>query len=556
MLKNLKKFKELLLKSELVSSTQLAGYEQELKVKNIPLEELLTQKNIFKDEELGQLIAEVEGYNFINLRQQDISRELVQEIPEVVATKHLAVTFGRDTKGLKVAVNNPQDKEFINLLHKRFGPDIVVYYATKNDITEILERYTGGLTQEIQTIINKHKALDGEEVTVELVNKIITAGYNNKASDIHLEPNKNGLLVRFRIDGILHDILTVPKNMLEAVISRLKIMAKLRTDEHRAAQDGKIRYPLKAEKLNIRISILPITEGEKIVLRLLSEKARRLTLVDLGLSGGDLKKVEKNYQKAHGMILATGPTGCGKTTTLYSILLILNKRSINISTIEDPVEYDIEGVNQIQVNPKTNLTFSSGLRSIVRQDPDIIMVGEIRDKETAGIAINAAMTGHLVLSTLHTNDAATTLPRLIDMGIEPFLVSSTINVIVAQRLVRRICPQCITSRILSDKELEEFKRDFGQALPANMNLLTKGFRVYQGKGCKVCGQTGYTGRIGIFEVLELSDKIKDLILARAYAEQIEKQAKAEGMTSMLIDGFNKISRGITTIEEVLRVVRN
>lgn len=548
------KLKKLLIKSAILSQDQLREIDKEAVEEKIPFTELLLKKGLLRDEELGQLIAESEGFGFINLQQQEMSEGLFQEIPEVVARKRLAIVFEQSKEGLKVAMNNPDDLEFISFLKKKFSQEIIPYYATKNDILDALNRHSTGLHQEFQKILRKAD-FDKEEIIVQLVDKIITSGYNNKASDIHLEPYRDGLIIRFRIDGILHDITNLTKNLQESVISRIKILAKLRTDEHRAAQDGKIRYPLEGENLNIRVSIVPIIEGEKVVMRLLSEHSRRITLKQLGLATNDLKKVKRNFKKSHGMILATGPTGCGKTTTLYSIIKILNKRSVNISTIEDPVEYDIEGVNQIQVNPKTNLTFSLGLRSIVRQDPNIIMVGEIRDKETARIAINAAMTGHLVLSTLHTNDAATTLPRLLDMDIEPFLVSSTINVIIAQRLIRCICPHCIESHILTTTEKEEIKNSLGQSLPTNINLEQKNFRVYHGKGCKVCNQTGYVSRIGIFEVLEVSQKIKDLIIARSYAELIEEQAIKEGMTTMLVDGFNKITQGITTIEEVLRVIR-
>lgn len=319
------------------------------------------------------------------------------------------------------------------------------------------------------------------------------------------------------------------------------------------------------EKLDIRVSIVPITDGEKVVMRLLSERSRQFGLESLGLLGEDLKKVQEAVEKPYGMILAVGPTGCGKTTTLYSILKILNQRDVNISTIEDPVEYDIEGVNQIQVNPKTNLTFAKGLRSIVRQDPDIILVGEIRDEETADIAINSAMTGHLVLSTLHTNDAATTLPRLLDMKIEPFLVASTINIIIAQRLVRKICTKCMVSKEVKPDGLVGTKANAldgveGLALIPR-ELIKKHFgdketiRVYHGKGCKVCQGTGYSGRVGIFEVLMMDDDIRQAVVARKDSDTIQALAIQKGMTTMLDDGLQKVARGITTIEEVLRVVK-
>ena len=341
----------------------------------------------------------------------------------------------------------------------------------------------------------------------------------------------------------------------EMCIRDRKILSKLRTDEHRAAQDGRMEFTTENEKVDVRVSIIPISDGEKVVMRILSEKSRQFKLSELGLEKGDLEKVQRNFKKPYGMILATGPTGSGKTTTLYAILKMLNSREVNISTIEDPIEYDIEGVNQIQANPKTNLTFAKGLRSILRQDPDIIMVGEIRDEETAGIAINAAMTGHLVLSTLHTNDAPTTLPRLLDMQIEPFLIASTVNVAIAQRLVRKIHQGCVESYIPKADELKSIIGSIGKERAEKIGAHKKGFRLYRGKGCKLCNQTGYEGRIGIFEVLEMTEKIRQLVMKRANSDEIRQEALAAGMTSMLDDGLNKVVKGVTSIEEVVRVTK-
>jgi type IV pilus assembly protein PilB len=389
---------------------------------------------------------------------------------------------------------------------------------------------------------------------IKIVDTIIEYGYENHASDIHIEPYEDREVIRFRIDGVLHDVLDLPKNIHDLVVTRLKIMAKLRTDEHRAAQDGRIEVRLKAEKLDIRVSIVPITEGEKVVMRLLAERTRRYSLEDLGFSPADYKKVKSAASKPYGMILATGPTGSGKTTTLYSILKGLNKREVNIATIEDPVEYEMEGVNQIQVNSRTNLTFAKGLRSIVRQDPDIIMVGEIRDVETAAIAVNAAMTGHLVLSTLHTNDAPTTLPRLLDMEVESFLVASTVNVVVGQRLVRLICKRCIESYTLKGEKLAIIKKELDFEKLLNKKGINQ-LRLYRGKGCKYCNDSGYSGRIGIFEVMMISEKIKAMIMERKNSDEIKVQAISEGMTTVIGDGLQKALTGITTVEEVLRVSR-
>ncbi len=354
----------------------------------------------------------------------------------------------------------------------------------------------------------------------------------------------------------MHKVLEWPKDLHESVISRIKIMAKMRTDEHASAQDGKFSLDMGEETVDVRVSILPIIGGENAVLRLLSRDSRSLSLKSLGLSEKDLAKVYAGLKNPHGMILVTGPTGCGKTTTLYEILKILNKAEVNIATIEDPVEYDIEGVSQIQVNAKTNLTFTSGLRAIVRQDPDIIMVGEIRDRETAQIAINAAMTGHLVLSTVHSNDSATTLPRLLDMGIEPFLVASTINLIIAQRLVRKICEKCRYSYALEEeKEILSEVAGLIEVIEAKSGKKIEKIRLYKGMGCKACSNTGYSGRLGIFELLSVDETVRQLVIKRASSGEIFAGAAANGMDSMLHDGLEKVFGGITTISEIIRATR-
>ncbi len=412
------------------------------------------------------------------------------------------------------------------------------------------------LSAAIQKILDESKSVSkAEDVSViKTVDAILVNGYNSKASDIHVEPYEEETLIRFRIDGILHDIVTLPKSLHELVVTRIKILSRLRTDEHRAAQDGKLRFKIEDGKVDARVSIVPIVYGEKVVMRLLSERARQHDLENLGFDEAQQVKVITNINKPWGMILATGPTGSGKTTTLYGILKKLNTREVNISTIEDPVEYDIEGVNQIQVNTKTNLTFAAGLRSIVRQDPDIIMVGEIRDEETARIAVNSAMTGHLVLSTLHTNDAATTLPRLLDMGIQPFLVSSTVNLVIAQRLVRKICEQCKQKIKLDEKTITLVERQISKELVAKYKL-GKTVTVYKGAGCKDCSSTGYSGRVGIYEILEMSEEIKELLMNKSNAAVIQQKSIEQGMVPMVERGIMKVLEGITTIEEILRVAK-
>ena len=418
---------------------------------------------------------------------------------------------------------------------------------------------TKALTKVIEELIKKHTgAVSPEDLPIiKVVKGLLDLGHSSSASDIHIEPYEEATIVRFRIDGILHDIFELPPSFHSLIVTRIKILSRLRTDEHQAPQDGKLRFkPVKDEaSVDVRVSVVPVVHGEKVVMRLLSEKSRQYDLENLGFCGTDSEKIDRAMSRPWGMILSTGPTGCGKTTTLYSILKKLNRREVNISTIEDPVEYDMAGVNQIQVNSKTELTFSSGLRSIVRQDPDIIMVGEVRDEETAKIAVNSAMTGHLVLSTIHTNDAATTLPRFIDMGVQPFLVASTINLAVAQRLVRRTCPECKEDRPMDDTVREALKRQLSPEIITKYELLKKGKTMGFGKGCEACHQSGYKGRMIIAEVLEVTDEIREMIMHEANSSQITQKAMELGMVPIIEDGMNKVASGLTTIDEILRVVQ-
>ncbi|MBI2592684.1 MAG: type II/IV secretion system protein [Candidatus Colwellbacteria bacterium] len=384
---------------------------------------------------------------------------------------------------------------------------------------------------------------------IDLVDGLMNRAYISDASDIHIDPEEARVVVRMRIDGVLHDTFVLPKEIQPEVMTRIKVLSNLRTDEHQAAQDGRFRVTAASgESIDIRVSIVPTYYGENAVLRLLAEKSALFTLETIGFSQEDLKKVKGAIERPYGMILATGPTGSGKTTTLYAILKILNTREVSVVTIEDPIEYAVEGINQIQANPRTGLNFATGLRSILRQDPNIIMVGEIRDEETAAIAVNAALTGHLMLSTLHTNDAATTLPRLIDMKVEPFLIASTVNIAIGQRLVRTICPDCKTKKNLTDIELKSIT----DIVP--VKLLEGKLEFYYGKGCNKCDSSGYKGRIGVHEVMTIDEEIREAIMARKNSDQIREIAIKSGMTTMLEDGFKKALAGTTTIEEVLRVV--
>lgn len=401
-----------------------------------------------------------------------------------------------------------------------------------------------------EKILTEKELVGGGEVSIiRLVDALMEYAYKANASDVHIDPEEEQVRVRLRIDGVMHETFVFPKDLHSEIITRIKVLSGLRTDEHGAAQDGRFKVLVEeGEYIDIRVSIAPTYYGENAVMRLLAEQAVAFTLETLGFTEKDRAKVVSAIKKPYGMILCTGPTGSGKTTSLYTIIKILNKPEVSILTIEDPIEYSIEGIEQIQVNARAGLTFASGLRSILRQDPDIIMVGEIRDEETAGISVNAALTGHLMLSTLHTNDAATTLPRLIDMKIEPFLIASTVNIAIAQRLVRKICPECKVKREATEAEL----KSLSESLPPE---ILKGKPIfYTGKGCDKCSDSGYKGRIGIYEVLVIDDEVREAIMRRVDASEIKKIAIKNGMTPMLLDGFQKVLAGITTLEEVLRIV--
>lgn len=521
---------------------------------HVPFHDVLLNKDLIPDENLGQIFADMFSVPYIHLAQVSIPAATLTILPQEYAKTQHVVAFKKDASGIHIATSDPTNTTAKSFIEKKAGCPVTMYFSTDRDIENTLLLYAKDVTTAFNDIIAENiKKAKGAGKTdppiIKIVDTIISYAHHNKASDIHIEPSETTVLVRFRIDGILHDIVELPNELHEQIVSRIKVLARLRTDEHQAAQDGKIHHMVENETVDVRVSIVPVTDGEKIVMRLLSERSRQFSFTDLGLHPSDLKKVQSAYEKPYGMIIATGPTGSGKTTSMYAVLKLLNHKDVNIMTIEDPVEYDIERVNQIQVNPKTNLTFAAGLRSIVRQDPDIILVGEIRDEETAGIAINAAMTGHLVLSTLHTNDSATAIPRLIDMNIEPFLVGSTVNIIIAQRLIRKICMNCRTSVELTRDKLEkQYTKDVIDKLFDNHATI----RIYQGKGCPICHATGYTGRVGIFEVLEVNDAIREAVVKREDASVVRKIAIKNGMTTMLDDGIGKVKEGITSIEEVMR----
>jgi type IV pilus assembly protein PilB len=521
------------------------------------LYEAILEKDLISDENLGKIVAEFLNVPFISLAHVSIPQEILTILPEDFARKQKIIVFGQDKSALKVATVHPENKQIQQFITQKTRFPVQVYFATERDISDTLRLYKKQLQDKFDELLKGQVSLagtraGGDAPITKLVDLLIEYAYSNKASDIHIEPRPLDSITRFRIDGVLHDVLVLPKELHVQVVTRIKVLSKLRTDEHLSAQDGKLQIKLTNELLDVRVSIVPVVQGEDAVLRLLSSKSRQFSLSDLGMQSADLEKIKSAYQKPYGMVLVTGPTGSGKTTTIYAVLKILNTREKNIATIEDPVEYEMKGLTQIQVNAKTNLTFADGLRSILRQDPDIIFVGEIRDEETADIAINSAMTGHLVLSSLHTNDAATALPRLIDMKIEPFLVASSVNVIIGQRLIRMICRNC---RVSYTQDRKMLSQHFSEQVITKYFGESEQIRTYRGKGCAICHTTGYTGRLGIYEILVITEAIQKLITDKADGETIKQKAITEGMTTMFEEGLAKVQQGITTIEEVLRATK-
>ena len=564
------------LASKTLTPAELKQATAELRQANLTLEEYLLKKKVVNEEVLYKMLAKHLGLAYIDLRNVSIRKDILLSIGEPIAQSHQIIAFDRGTDEVKVATTDPDDLQTFEFLEKNFGTKLKIHLTSPTSIKEALKQYHKSLKAEFAEL-TKDDAKPGEEAggdlhklaedlpVVRIVDTLLEYAIFERASDIHIEPSETEVVVRYRIDGILKEVMTLPKNVQPGLIARIKILSNLKLDEHRLPQDGRFKVKTNEYEVSLRVSIIPVFDGEKIVMRLLQESGQVLTLEQLGFQPAPLEVLKRNIAKPHGMILVTGPTGSGKTTTLYSVLNVLNTPNVNISTIEDPVEYRMPRINQSQVNPRIGFTFALGLRALLRQDPNIIMVGEIRDGETAEIAIHAAMTGHLVLSTLHTNDAVGTLPRLLDMGIVPFLVSSTTNVIVAQRLVRKICQNCITSYQLTKKQVDDLGRQLD--LKSLMKTLEQqgavvknqdlgGVLFYRGKGCKQCNQEGYKGRLGIYEVLEVTREVAELILNRASTAELRKSALAHGMLTMLEDGFLKAKAGVTTIEEILRVTKD
>ena len=564
---------KILKQADIMPAEEFSKFLKEAGKSGRKIENYLIEKKIVTASTLYESAAKYFKVPFIDLKNQVIRKDILMNIPEPIASAQQIVAFAVEGKKIKIACLDPENMEIFEFIKKKTELEPKIYLTTPESFDEVLKQYHKSLKAEFKELADENldpssanlKKLAENLPIVRIVDTLLEYAIFENASDIHIEPEEKDILARYRIDGILKTVMTLPKNVQPGIIARIKILANLKVDEHRLPQDGRFKVNAKDYKVSLRVSIIPTFDGEKIVMRLLNEKAQILTLEQLGFQPSALESIKRNISKPHGMILVTGPTGSGKTTTLYTVLNILNTPEVNIITIEDPIEYRMPHVNQSQVNPKIGYTFATGLRSFLRQDPNIIMVGEIRDQETAEIAIHAAMTGHLVLSSLHTNDAVTTLPRLSDMGVPAFLVASTTNIIIAQRLVRKICPNCIQSYKLDKLMIKELTKQLNvenimqtmqnKRIIADAKRGLESLLFYRGAGCKQCSNSGYKGRIGIYEALEVTDEMSELILRKEPPAVLKKQAEKQGMLTIIEDGFIKAKNGITTIEEVMRVTK-
>lgn len=569
--------KDILRKTQLVGPADLEKHDAAAQEAKVLLGDYLVTEKIVGEEELYRTASTLLKVPFIDLSREAIRKDILFLVPEPLAVSHEIVAWKETNGELYLATSDPSDVQTLDFIEKKTNLKLRVHLATPTSLREALKQYHLTLEAEFKKLTKPEEKAKEEEPealaklaedlpVVRIVDSLLDHAVFERASDIHIEPREKDLAVRYRVDGILRNVMVLPKNVQAGVVARIKILSNLKLDEHRLPQDGRFKITTAGkDRYSLRVSVFPEMDGEKIVMRLLPETTQILTLEELGFLPQPLEIIRRNIIKPHGIILVTGPTGSGKTTTLYSILGILNKPGVNIQTVEDPIEYKITGVNQSQVNPRIDFTFARGLRSILRQDPNIIMVGEIRDNETADIAIHAALTGHLVLSTLHTNDAATTLPRLVDMNIPPFLIAFTANMIVAQRLVRKICPECRAPQKLDTAAATDLRKKYDltriltlikeQKLNLGRSSAADGITLFRGAGCKQCNDQGYKGRIGLYEIMEITTKIKEIVSSAGTAIDIAKAARAEGMITILEDGLIKALTGITTIEEVMRVTK-
>ncbi len=639
--------KKILIENNLLSEVKFNDYLTEAKESKVTLKNLLIMKKVVSERDLVKLYGKEIGIPYIDLADIQIDKKVLENLPEKIARKYNTIVFKEEDGRFCLAMSDPEDIQAIQFIKKKFGNNLNIYITSQADIDLIVDQYKAGFSEEISKAIqeNKEIAIEEEELedtaTIDTVKEIVQEApiaravkiileyaVKSRASDVHIEPRETFIQVRYRIDGVLRDTMTLPRQIMSSIVTRVKILSNLRIDEHRIPQDGRIKLNLAGKNISIRVSTLPVMDGEKVVMRILDESAKAASLEELGFRGLALSVVKRNIHRPHGMTLVTGPTGSGKSTTLYSLLTLLNDIGVNISTVEDPVEYRVPGVNQTQINPGVGMTFASGLRALLRQDPDVIMVGEIRDKETAEMAVHASLTGHVVLSTLHTNSAVGSLPRLEDMSVEPFLIASTVNNVIGQRLVRKLCPDCKQQYSLDHKVLERLICDFGlreeflkieniqkeKKKLTNLGLETKDIsglanligkksiiqilseksilmdrtsphngqevrqglfteidpktcrldlksidayklELYKPVGCNKCEQTGYKGRLGIYEVVEVTDEIGSLIIRKASEDELTSAAKKNGFINMYQDGFTKVLSGITSIEELVRVAQ-
>lgn len=558
---------DILFKQGLLSADQLSAIKLESINSGQPIDKILIQHNLVPIDKITQARAQLLNVPYIKLEGKAISAEVLNLIPEAAARRYTIIPFEKKGEELWVGMSDPLDIQIMQFIEKRSGLRIKPFLALSEDIIRAInDQYSQNLTTEVTSALKEVASVKPTEEISErpeilreapvtnIVNQLLEYAIKTRASDIHIEPQEDRTRVRYRIDGILQEKVLLPRGVHDALISRIKILSVLKIDEKRLPQDGRFTFTYGTGEVDLRVSTVPTVFGEKVVLRLLPKATVAPTLLDLGLRGTSVKALESQLLRTHGIILICGPTGSGKTTTLYSVLTRISTTKVNVVTIEDPVEYQIFGVNQVQVNPQVGLTFASALRSFLRQDPNIIMVGEIRDTETAELAIQAALTGHQVFSTIHTNSAAGAPPRMLDMGVEPFLLTSALNCVLGQRVVRKICSHCRIEFTSPPEVLENIKSVLGKLMP--QALQAGQLKLYKGQGCNFCAGTGYSGRIGIFEVLVVTETIMKLILEHASSSAIEQAGIAQGMITMKQDGYLKVLEGVTTMEEVLRVAQD
>ena len=571
---------KILTRNNIATEETLKPLIEEAERSSRPLQNIVLDSKLVSETDLTELFAQYADIPYIEVDPRNIPSEVLNRIPERIARQYNAVIFQVDEDGtMHLAMDDPDDVLATNFIEKEIGSNTKIYIAPHSNILQCLENYRGDVNQELNEVIDVQREDDGSDQKVseadvaedspiaQTVNLLLEYAIRSQASDIHIEPRENFVQVRYRIDGVLKEVNQLPRNVLNALVSRIKILSNLKIDERRVPQDGRFKIKVAGKQYALRVSTLPITDGEKVVMRILDESNQAITLQQLGYWGRSLAIINNAIAEPNGMILVTGPTGSGKSTSLFSVLSMLNTPEVNISTIEDPVEYKIPGVNQTQTNAKAGMTFASGLRALLRQDPNIIMVGEIRDGETANLGVQAALTGHLVFSTLHTNSAAGILPRLLDMGIEPFLLASTLNTVIGQRLVRRVAPkrEVVHSTEMETKQINDLvakllPQSQEQVAMVSEDLGYPGLPVVNPNGYSMMRGIderetpgGYKGRAGLYETIEIDDDIQKMIVKRATSSEIMQLAKEKGTLTMRQDGMLKALTGVTTVSEVNRV---